>query len=138
MTLLLALFGLWSLQEGYRIYRSTNEFLRTSSQSQGKVIRLNTKEASIRDGSTVHYPVVQFQDLSGADVEFESEVGDNPAAFEVGDLVDVAYQTDDAKNAKINTFGSLWVGCISMSAFGAIFSGAGLLTGVSLIRRRLM
>ena len=68
----------------------------------------------VKQGSRDQYgqayaPRFEFQTPDGERREVLSDTGSSPAGFSVGDRVTVLYKPDDPSNAKIDTFGQLWL-----------------------------
>ncbi len=85
------------------IYLHTRSFVRSATQTQGTVVKLDQEDS--RSGS---FPIVSFRDARGQEHEFTSSVSQNPPAYKVGDAVAVLYQTGQPGNAKINSFFEVW------------------------------
>ncbi|MCX3060842.1 DUF3592 domain-containing protein [Streptomyces beihaiensis] len=83
---------------------------------------------------TMVYPVVRFTPDGGKPVEFRSSTGTNSPSYGLGDQVDVLYKADSPKDAKINSFLTLWLGPLVLGGIGLVFGGIG--TGILIGRRR--
>ncbi|WP_167283217.1 DUF3592 domain-containing protein [Paraburkholderia sp. Cy-641] len=93
--------------------RSNLDFIRTSTTTQGKVIRLNHGE---------RHPEIAFVTQSGKQITF-------PASFisaDVGDSVAVRYDPAlPRETAQIDRFAGIWFGAIMLSTLAVVFLYAG-------------
>jgi hypothetical protein len=69
----------------------------------------------------IYCPQVVFTDAAGRKIQFESEVGSQPPAYNVGQQVRIIYSRENPQKAEIDSLMSLWFvpGC--MAAFGLVF-----------------
>jgi len=91
--------------------------------AEGAVVDLISRTDS--DGDTVYYPRVRFRTRTGDTQEFTGSVGSKPAAFDVGEGVNVLYDPDRPGEARINTFFQLWFLPLLLAGMGIIFAGIG-------------
>jgi hypothetical protein len=108
----------------------TAQWVGSSITTEGSVIELiKDQRRSKGRQRTVYRPRVQFADANGQIRVFLSDVGQNPAAFELGDSVRVSYQPASADSkvaaAKIVSFASLWLGSLILASIGVVFAGLG-------------
>ena len=101
---------------------NTRQFMASALIAEGTVTDLS-ESIDPDDNSSSWYPVVRFTARNDQEVEFRSNVGSNPPSFEIGDIVEVAYQADDVENARVNTFGQLWTMSLIFGFLGTIFGG---------------
>jgi hypothetical protein len=94
-----------------------------AEHATGTVIDLS--EDSTSDG-TVYYPVVRFTTAEGRTVEFRSSTGSSSPP-DVGDRVEVLYDSDDPQDAKLSSFFDLWLWTIALGGLGFMFSAFALL-----------
>ena len=94
-------------------------FMRSASFAQGVVASLKEIGSDTNSGDGVssfaYYPVVAFTDKNNTQVTFTGTDGSYPAAYQVGDKVTVAYQTDNSRDAAIKSSAHLWVGSIMIA-----------------------
>jgi hypothetical protein len=134
---LVFIIGLILLLLGLANFYATRNFIKVARRANGKVVGLELHESRSRRGSSrmSYYPVVEFA-INGAEKVFESKSGSNPAAYSVGDGVEVLYDPVNISDARINSFSSLWfAGTIFVSA-GLFFSLVGVY-GIQVRQRRL-
>ena len=97
-------------------------------------------EVQDKDGSASTFkPVVKFTAASGEQVTFTSSYSSRPPAYAVGETVPVLYAPRDARDARINGFGSLWLGSVILVGLGAAFSAVGasiLYAGRASVKKR--
>lgn len=114
-------------------YQSTLTFLDEALEVPGVVIDLVYSRSG---DSSSYYPVVQFEDVSGQLIEFQSSSGRNPAPYSRGEHVSVFYLPGEPESARINGFFSLWGGALIMGILGGAFFLVGsLMVIVPLIRK---
>ncbi len=77
--------------------------------------------------STSYYPIVKFEDSSGASHTFKGSTGSSSPDFSVGDKVPVLYMAGDPSNAQIKVFTQFWLGPVVISAMGLIFFAIGFI-----------
>jgi hypothetical protein len=104
----------------------TQQFLRTSVTTQGKVVGLKPVSSS-RHNSLTYAPVFHF-DVPGTHfATVVSHISSSPPAFKVGEAVTVRYQPGHPEKAVIDSFGQLWSGDLIFGMAGAISIAIGLL-----------
>jgi len=89
------------------------QFLSVAIKTQGEVVAL------LPTRSGTYQPIVHFETVDRQRVEISSTSSSNPPAYEVGEKVDVYYQSADPHKAEITGFFSLW-------GIAAILGGIGL------------
>lgn len=129
--LIFLLLGLGLLAGSTYWYFNTKSFLSTASVAKGVVTELSRVRS---DGSDTYKPHVRFKTKNNKQIEFISNSSSNPPAYDVGEKVDVFYDLNEPKNAKIDGFFSLWGGPFILFVIGFIFSIVG---GASFIYRFL-
>ena len=98
----------------------TGTLIATGVRTRGKVVDLASSNSS--DGASVFRPVVTFE-VRGEQHTFTSSHGSKPAGYDVGDQVGVIYLPDDPAYARIDSFGSLWLGATIAGSLGLFFGG---------------
>jgi hypothetical protein len=111
--LLLLLGAAWTVS-------STRTWLAHAVEVEGKVIEMvRTRD---RENTTYLFaPVVRFQTVEGATVEFESMVRSNPPGYRTGQTVTVFYDPDEPRSAAIKGFFSLWMMPMILGFIGSVF-----------------
>lgn len=107
---------------------STRTWLAHAVEVEGRVIEM----VRPRDSDNTGYlfaPVVRFQTVEGATVEFESGLRTNPPAYKKGQTVTVLYDPDEPRYAKIRGFFPLWFMPLILGFIGSIF----LLVGTAMV-----
>ncbi|AXF23826.1 DUF3592 domain-containing protein [Burkholderia pyrrocinia] len=95
--------------------QSTRAFLRTSIVVPGRVVKLNAGP---------HHPEIAFTTLAGEHVEYP-QGGD--VSVPDGATVEVRYAPEaPAMTARMNTFGAIWGGMLTLGGMGAVFFLAGI------------
>lgn len=110
------------------LWSKTRSFVARAATAPGMVTEL----IEVRDsegGSSTYKPVVKFTAPGGEQISFTSSYSSRPSAYDVGENVEVLYLPNDANDARIKGFGSLWLGPLILTGLGAVFSliGASIL-----------
>lgn len=105
----------------YQLYQGSRLFLNGQSV-EGTVVR---NERSLGK-STVYYPIVEFQTLSGQTYTCKGQSGTSPAEYDVNDTVTVHFDPTKPTNAFIGSFFSLIQGALFSITLGVLFSWFGL------------
>lgn len=108
-----------------------------AERADGTVVEVVARTTSNSDGtrSTSWYPTVAFE-AGEKTVRFVSSVGFGPSRYEVGDTVPVAYDPDHPSDAKIATFGGLYLFPLLFGGLGLVFTAVGIPLAVSGFRKR--
>jgi hypothetical protein len=116
---LFALMGLGLLVASVFIYLNTRSFINSSARAKGTVIAHAQSRSS--DGGLTYAPVISFRTPDGQTVEFKSQTSSNNPSPALGESVEVLYNPRNPQEAEINSFTSLWILTIILSALGAGF-----------------
>ncbi|MDJ1180792.1 DUF3592 domain-containing protein [Roseofilum sp. BLCC_M91] len=104
---------------------NTRSFLEVAKKAEGSVVELIRRRSSNSSSSTsrsyVFHPVIQFETANGEAVEFESNRGSNPPAFQTGQSVIVLYNPEEVNQAKIDSFWDLWLIAMITGLNGSVF-----------------
>jgi hypothetical protein len=73
------------------------------------------------DGDVTYSPVISFQTPDGQTIEFKSQSGSSSRWPAVGQTVEILYDPRNPQQAEINSFSSLWIAPLILSALGAAF-----------------
>lgn len=106
-------------------YLHTREFVASAVAADGVVIANVWSTSSGRNRSAAAYPRVRFRTAAGREVTFVSGVGTNPPSYRAGESVEVLYDPGDPANARIHSFGSLYVLPLVFGILGTVFSLVG-------------
>ena len=115
--------GIIMLVIGVRLWLGTSQFIAHAHGAIGTVIELREKRDS--DGDTMYAPVVRFA-ADGREVTFVSNTSSRPAAYHVGEAVEVLYAPGNPDDARVRGFASLWLGPLVLGGLGTAFTGAGV------------
>jgi hypothetical protein len=129
------LVGLGMLVGSFFIYRHTSSFLKVAKKSQGVVIKLVPKRGS--KGSTTYSPMIKFKTQKGDEFSFVGNTSSNPPSYHRGDKVDIFYNPQNPKNAKISSFVSLWLLPLILFGMGSVFTLIGIFGRFVSSRRRV-
>jgi hypothetical protein len=116
--------GLVMLLVGGALVMNTKRFIANAASAPGIVVDLQPKRDS--DGDTLYAPVVEYRPPDSAVVTFTSLTSSRPAEFSVGEGVEVLYDRANPSDARIRSFGQLWLGPLILSILGFMFTGAGV------------
>jgi hypothetical protein len=114
--------GILMLLVALALWNKTRGFVARAATAPGTVTEL----IEVRDddgGSSTFKPVVKFVDPEGREISFTSSYSSRPPAYDVGETVEVLFVRGDAR---INGFGSLWLGPLILGGLGAVFTAIGL------------
>jgi hypothetical protein len=118
---------------GYLFYQE-NEFLQHAQVGSGTVIALGRSTSS--KGGVTYYPVVSYRTSNGTVEEFSSLVSSNPAAYDVGEKVEVYYDPNRPQSAEIRGFFTQWFVVLIFGGLGLVFTSIGVGIGVSLLNTK--
>jgi hypothetical protein len=115
--------GLALVGAGIYFIIGTKSFLGESQRAQGEVVELVLQKGS--KGITNYHPLVEFKDNRGNVHRFKSKFGTKPSIFKLGQKVEVAYNSNNPKEAKIVSFWTLWLVplCMLLLGGGGAFLG---------------
>ncbi len=100
---LVTFVGLVFATAGTWILVSTSGFFADAERADGLVVDVRVENEA--DGDQAWYPVVLFRTASGQRVQFEASTGGGRGSYHRGERVPVAYDPDDAQDARLATFG---------------------------------
>jgi hypothetical protein len=101
-------------------------FRQTAAVAQGEVISLKHQRAR-GNGSGTYYPIVRWTPPSQAPRSFRGDFGSYPAAYDVGEKVDVLYDPQNPSQARIGGVMGLWMSSVMALLIGAVFTGVACL-----------
>jgi hypothetical protein len=132
-TILGATFGLVGtvlLTVSVALGASTVSFLVSADRTDGTVTDMVPYTTTKRDYSGMHNtttlwrPVVEFR-VDDQEYTFQSSVGTSPPAHRVGDTVSVAYDPDDPSDARLASFGTVFLVPLITGGIGLVFAPIG-------------
>ena len=105
--------GVVAIGVGIYMAFDTEEFEKPASRATGRVTEMVASN-NWNFGDTIangpdYSPRFEFQTPDGNTWTVLSNVGSNPAAFSVGDKVEVLYHPDNPAHARIRSFSQLWL-----------------------------
>ncbi len=122
--------GLVLLGLAFFFWNQTDNFLRRSVKTQGKVIRL------VRRHSRGATPVVSFKTEKGQTMVFTSRVASRPPAYRKGEVVRVVYDRSNPRNARIYGYFELYLLPTILGGIGSVFFILGGLFGFVVFRKK--
>lgn len=123
-----SLMGLPFLAIALGVGFSNYSFIQKAEQTTGTVVDL------IYSRKGMARPKVVYAIPDGRNYTYVSSNASNPPSFRVDEQVDILYDPKNPGNARIKSFGSLWLLPLIFGAFGTIFMGIGL--GIFAHRRK--
>jgi hypothetical protein len=124
LSVLFGLIGVGLLVGAAVLVMKTRSFIAAAKHAPGTVTELLEKRDR-DDGSISYTPVVEFNADNGASIRFTSSFSSKPAAYDVGERVEVLYAPNNPNDARINGFGSLWLAPLILGGIGVAFAGIG-------------
>jgi hypothetical protein len=80
-------------------YSRVDRLVKNGATARGTVVEnVGGTSTGTRGNSKVYYPVVRFQTESGQSFEEQLNMGSNPPAHQVGDVVEVLYDKSNPKD----------------------------------------
>jgi hypothetical protein len=102
----------------------TTWFSYSSVAANGTVVSMRTV-TDAQDNSVIYAPVFTFAASDGNTYTISSDTGSNPPGFEPKQQVKVRYEKNRPTNAKIASFGQLWLFPIVFGIIGATATAVG-------------
>ena len=117
---LLALIGVF-------LFIRTRIFIGNAQAAKGTVIQMVYSRTSSSSGSGGGYaPVYQFRTLDGQTIMIQDSLSSNPPQFQVGQEIDVLYESGNPQKARINKWMNLYFVPVLLGGMGLIFGGVGI------------
>jgi hypothetical protein len=117
-----SLVGALLLVIGIIIWINTRMFAARAQQVKGTVDHMKYRHDS--DGVS-YAPVFQFKTLSGESIQVAEMVYSNPPQFHAGQVVDILYDPQNPKRARINKGSNLYFVPLLLAGMGLLFFGIG-------------
>jgi Protein of unknown function (DUF3592) len=120
--LLFSLIGFGVFGSGIFSVFKVRRQLDVSGKATGKVIGFGQ---IMGKSGYLYCPQVEFQIPNGQAVRFQSELGTQPPAYQVGQQVRVVYQMTNPNKAEIDSAMALWFapGCMSLLGLAFVVMG---------------
>jgi len=117
---LLALIGVF-------LFIRTRIFIGNAQEVKGTVIQMVYRRTSSSSSSGGGYaPVYQFRTLDGQNIVVQDSLSSNPPRFQVGQEIDVLYESGNPQKARINKWMNLYFMPVLLGGMGLIFGGVGM------------
>jgi len=117
---LLALIGVF-------LFIRTRIFIGKAQEAKGTVIQMVYSRTSSSSGSGGGYaPVYQFRTLDGQNIVIQDCLSSNPPRFQVGQEIDVLYESGNPQKARINKWMNLYFVPVLLGGIGLIFGVVGI------------
>lgn len=113
--------------------KKMKKFLAIGIKTEAIVIKLepvrHTKGLSYR-------PILQYTDQTGRITTFQHKVGANPPAYKIGEKVEIIYNPNERREAKVISYWNLFLGIILLLIFASpcLIIGGGYLIYFSIIK----
>ncbi len=115
------IIGLVMLPIAISFLYNTHSFLREAVKTEGTVVDFISSPSSSGGSATTYAPVVHFQIPDGRIIELISDISSYPPSFTMGETVGVYYLPSQPKQARIDSFFSLWGVGASIGGMGLVF-----------------
>lgn len=107
-------------------YQNSKFFLQGSISANGTVIAIDRSSSPGKKGKSPSYhPVISFTTESGEPIEFRSSTGRGKNTYTKGQIIEVLYQQAAPRQARMNSFFSLWGATLILAGLGAVFFALG-------------
>ena len=106
-------------------YFETKSFLSEAHTTEGSVIKLIRVPTS-RKGDDTFTPVFLFKDQKGNRHRVESSTSSNPPAYSINEKVKIFYLENTPKEARIDSFFSLWGAATALILLSTINFSVGI------------
>jgi len=112
---------------GVFLFIRTRIFIGKAQEAKGTVIQMVYSRTSSSSGSGGGYaPVYQFRTLDGQTIVKQDSLSSNPPRFQVGQEIDVLYESGNPQKARINKWMNLYFVPVLLGGMGLIFGGVGI------------
>ena len=117
---LLALIGVF-------LFIRTRIFIGKAQEAKGTMIQMVYSRTSSSSGSGGGYVAVyQFRTLDGQNIVIQDSLSRNPPQFQVGQVIDVLYESGNPQKARINKWMNLYFAPAMLGGLGLIFGVVGI------------
>ena len=106
----------------------TRLFLSRAQTAKGTVIEMVYRRSSSSNGGGGggYAPVYQFVTSDGQSIVKADSISSNPPRFQVGQEIDVLYESGNPQKARINKWMNLYFVPVLLGGMGLIFGGVGI------------
>ena len=112
---------------GVFLFIRTRIFIGAAQNAKGTVIQMVYSRTSSSSGSGGGYaPVYQFRTLDGQNIVIQDSLSSNPPRFQVGQEIDVLYESGNPQKARINKWMNLYFVPVLLGGLGLIFGVVGI------------
>ena len=112
---------------GVFLFIRTRIFIGKAQEAKGTVIQMVYSRTSSSSGSGGGYvPVYQFRTLDGQNIVIQDSLSSNPPRFQVGQEIDVLYESGNPQKARINKWMNLYFVPVLLGGMGLIFGVVGI------------
>ncbi|MBL0738359.1 DUF3592 domain-containing protein [Flavobacterium sp. GN10] len=111
MKYIFCIIGLIIWVQAFYIYKEKQTFLEKLSTVPGIVV----------DEVETNSPTISFVTKDGTQIQFTPDSNNNPLNYSPGEKVEVLYDPNNPKTAKLNAFFFLYLGILVVGIMGAIF-----------------
>ena len=116
---LLALIGVF-------LFIRTRIFIGKAQKAKGIVIQMVYSAPTSSNSSGTYAPVYQFRTLDGQNIVVQDSLFRNPPQFQVGQEIDVLYESGNPQKARINKWMNLYFAPVLLGGLGLIFGVVGI------------
>jgi hypothetical protein len=109
---------------GVFLFFRTKMFIGKAQEVKGTVIQLVFSQGSEDGGG--YSPVYQFKTLEGQDIMVQDSLSSNPPGFKVGQEIQVLYDPENPRKARIKKWMNLYFMPVLFGGLGLIFGGVGI------------
>ncbi|MEM6750283.1 MAG: DUF3592 domain-containing protein [Planctomycetota bacterium] len=134
--LLFALIGAAFLGVGVWLGVRTQDFLATAVTTQGEVVHVERIRSSDPDSGDTFKPTFAFQDQAGAPRNVTPSMSSSEWNFAIGEPVEIVYDPAEPQNAKLKSFGGLWLLPTIFAGMGLVFTVVGVPIFLATRKRR--
>jgi hypothetical protein len=126
-----SLVGVPLILIGVFLFIRTRIFISKAQEVKGTVIQMVHSRSGLSSSSGGGYaPIYQFRTLDGQTITIRDGLSNNPPRFQIGQEIDVYYDSENPQKARINKWMNLYFLPVLLGAMGLIFGGAGFMSSM--------
>lgn len=118
ITLILLVTGCPFIAIGLYEAIQTRQEISTYQTTAGTIVD-NTYQSTSENGGA-YYPIIEFKPLDGPTTRFTDGIGSLPPDYEVGETIEILYNPQDVRQARINSWKRLWFAPTLLIAIGLL------------------
>jgi hypothetical protein len=122
--LVFSLLGGLFVMIGVFLFIRTRSFIGKAREVRGRVIEMVYSSGSEDGGG--YSPIYQFKTFEGQDIEVQDGISSNPPQFKVGQEIQVLYDPDNPRKARIKKWMNLYFTSVLFGGLGLIFGSVGI------------